>query len=738
MAKGVSLKDNPSALRALVSAQKADALAATQSAKLTLERERADRYYFGDMSADLPAEEGRSEAISSDVSDTVEGMLPHLIDIVAGADEVVRFEPVGPGDEDQAQQETDYVNHVFMNENDGFRILYDFAKDGLLGKNGVVKVWWEEKEEEEREDYYDLTDDQFAMLAQTVVMSEGGLEIIAHSQRQDEKIGPDGQMMPYTCHDVTVLQTRKQKQARVLGVPPEEFGIERNARDIKSCNYTFHDVVTKTRADLIGEGYDEDQVMKIPEYTGIQTPETLARDSVWEHATGGASTSNNAAQNVRVTEHYVRMDYEGNGKPRLYKVVTGGDDGEILRKNGKEDVVEWDVMPFASWTPIPVSHRFFGRSVADLVIPIQREKTALKRGALDNLYMVAAPRVEVPENVAGPNTLDDLLVARPGGIVRTKGEGGLNWQVTPPIVDSIFPALQYLDADLESKTGLGKQTQGIDADALQNQSATAVNQVFTASQMRLKMIARNLAQGVRDIFWLLHQVIQKNANEAAQVYLGAKWTAVDPRDWKTRNHLTIHVALGTGSKAQQFAQVMAIGNVQKELLAGGKGHMVGDDKLFNTAAQLTRIMGHKNPDQFFDDPTATDPRTGQLLHPPQLPAPDPKIQVAQMQVQAKQQETAQQAQLDQQRAQNDFAYQQMQVRMDAALAQFKAELDAKLSLVGVHMKTVEQHQQIQHEHQSHQLDVAKTVLGMHQAQQTHEQKLELAEKTAKNKPKVHA
>ena len=54
------------------------------------------------------------------------------MDIFAGSDEVVRFEPVGPEDEAAAQQETDYVNHVFMQQNPGFMILYSFIKDALL------------------------------------------------------------------------------------------------------------------------------------------------------------------------------------------------------------------------------------------------------------------------------------------------------------------------------------------------------------------------------------------------------------------------------------------------------------------------------------------------------------------------------------------------------------------------------------------------------------------------------
>src|SRR5262249_44817134 len=348
-----------------------------------------------------------------------------------------------------------------------------------------------------------------------------------------------------------------------------------------------------------------------------------ARDTVEEHFSADAGGLNAAARLVRITEHYVRMDYEGQGRPCLYQVITGGEQGEILRKDGKDCVTPFDAMPFAATTAVPVTHRFFGRSIADLVMPLQREKTALKRGALDNLYLHNNPRVEVAEANAGPNTLDDLLVSRPGGVVRTKTAGGLNWQVVPDITTSIYPMLQYLDAELETRTGLSKQSQGIDANALQNQSATAVAQVFSASQMRVKLIARIMAEGVRDIFALLHGTIRKHGQQRQTVRLRNAWINVDPRDWKTRDDMTINVGLGSGGKAQQFAQTMAIANIQKELVAAGKANLVGDRELYNTAAELTRIMGHKNPDRFFNDPTAKDPRSGQLLHAPPAPSPPP-------------------------------------------------------------------------------------------------------------------
>ncbi|WP_315586277.1 MULTISPECIES: hypothetical protein [Bradyrhizobium] len=177
----IMAKMSTSDLKAMLASEKADALAALSAARLAEERADAMDYYLGDMRKDMPAQDGRSRAVSTDVADTIEGLMPSLMDIFAGSDEVVRFEPVGPEDEAAAQQETDYVNHVFMQQNPGFMTLYSFVKDALLSKVGVVKVWWEEREEESRETYYDLTDDQFALLAQAVTESNGAMKIIEHT-----------------------------------------------------------------------------------------------------------------------------------------------------------------------------------------------------------------------------------------------------------------------------------------------------------------------------------------------------------------------------------------------------------------------------------------------------------------------------------------------------------------------------------------------------------------------------
>ena len=340
-------------LRALLAAEKADALSAMAASKLSEERAAALDYYLGDMSRDMPAPDGRSKAVSTDVADTVEGLMPALMDIFTSGDEVVRFEPVGPEDVAAAEQETDYVNHVFMQQNAGFIVLYSFIKDALLSKVGIVKVWWETREEHERETYYDLDDAAFAIIA-----ADPGVEIVAHTERRpanseiagSEEAHPDSPpaISHSLLHDVTVRTTRTRQCARVEGVPPEEFGIARNARSIRDTDYCFHDVL-RSEARLIAQGYDREQIKRLPSHGVADTIEAQARDTVNEGTQKqGDEGHNTASRLIRVTEHYVRMDYEGNDllsedgrkRPdaRLYRVTTGGE-GEVLKRDGAPDVI---------------------------------------------------------------------------------------------------------------------------------------------------------------------------------------------------------------------------------------------------------------------------------------------------------------------------------------------------------------------------------------------------------------
>jgi hypothetical protein len=651
-------------LKAMLASERADALAAVSASKLSSERADAMDYYLGDMTHDMPSPEGRSRAVSTDVADTIEGLMPSLMEIFCGGDEVVRFDPVGPEDVGAAEQETDYVNHVFMQANPGFLILYSFVKDALLSKVGVVKVWWEERTREERETYYDLPDDGYAILA-----ADPDIEIVAHSARPAvaSSEGDESLEGAPLLHDVECVRARSAAGVKIEPVPPEEFGISRNARSLRECDYAFHKVLL-TPAKLIAQGYDKAQIDALPTYSNITNTEEVQRDTVNEYQYNG-DENNKAARRIEVTEHYVRMDYEGDGKAGLYQVTSGGSQGDILTRDGKPDIRPIDEIPFAAMTPVIVTHRFFGRSIADLVMDIQRIKTALLRSMLDNAYLANNPRVEVAEQFASPETLDDLLVSRPGGIVRTRQPGGLNWQQVPSIAAQVFPIMEYMDATREFRTGVTRQGQGIDANSLLNQSATAVNQVFTAAQARMRLIARIFAEtGIRDLFRLVHATIRKHGDQAQTFRLRNQWATVDPREWKTRNDMTVHVGLGTGGKSEQLAHIMSIIGLQREALVAGKSNLVTDQNLYNAARQATRLVGLPNVDQFFTDPTTQ-------------PAPQARSDPEMIKAQTHAAQSQRQMQLTAAKQQADTQHEAARMQADAALAQQKVEHQQRMALL---------------------------------------------------------
>jgi len=229
--------------------------------------------------------------------------------------------------------------------------------------------------------------------------------------------------------------------------------------------------------------------------------------------------------------------------------------------------------------------------------------------------------------------------------------------------------MEYMDATREFRTGVTRQAQGIDANSLLNQSATAVNQVFTAAQARMRLIARIFAEtGIRDLFRLVHATIRKHGDQAQTFRLRNQWSTVDPREWKSRNDMTVHVGLGTGGKSEQLAHIMSIIALQREALVGGKSNLVSDQNLYNAARQATRLVGLPNVDQFFTDPATQ-------------PAPQARSDPEMIKAQAHAEQSQQQMQLTAAKQQADTRHEAARMQADAALAQQKFEHQQRMALL---------------------------------------------------------
>ena len=591
---------------------------------LSESRKKSLEYYLGDK---LGTEiDGRSQVVSTDVSDTIESILPNLLRIFTASDKVVKCEPVTAEDVPMADQATAYLNHVFYKENNGFQLLYNFFKDALIEKNGFLKIYWDESESVEFETYQNLsledkealedTKDEIEFIEEEEIEDEASKEQFEKAIEQYEAQGlemPEMEVPDFVLYNCKIKRTKKTGKIKVESVPPEEFLIDRNAKTIEDAEFVSHKVLI-SRSDLIAMGYDEDEVNNLPASSDdiYNTENTVRQGDVDEYLTDNYAQGQNTK--VLIYESYVKYDYDEDGIAELRKIVSAGDDGSMVLEN-----MPCDNIPFVTVTPIPMPHRFYGRSVSELVEDIQLMKSTVMRQLLDNMYLTNNNRVAVMDGMVN---MDDLLTTRPGGVVRTKQPPNQVMQPlqSQPISQQAFPMLSYLDTVREARTGITKSAQGLDADTLNSKTATGVNTLMTQTQMRSELIARIFAEtGVKDLFRKIFELMVKYQDREKVVMLNNQYIPVKPTEWKDKFNISIVVGLGTGSKEQQTVMLNSIleRQIQAFQLQGGKEMpMVSLKNIYNTLSKVIENAGLKNVENYF-----VDPDIGKQMMPPPQPPP---------------------------------------------------------------------------------------------------------------------
>lgn len=481
---------------------------------------------------------------------------------------------------------------------------------------------------------------------------------------------------PPTLHKVKLARKFKRGHARVEAVPPEEFSVSRSAKlgAMQAVDYCAH-TTRKPEYVLIDEfGFDEDTIATLPDSDFDDEEEAQARDTVSDRTDGtGASNLNRSNRLIEVTEHYTRLKYDDDGKVRLYRITTAGESGTILRRDGKPAIDRIDEVPFATITPFPMTHRFFGRSLADHVMDLQRIKTAIVRALLDNMYLANNGRTEVSAEHAGKHTIDDLLTNRPGGIVRTLRPGGLIPIPNSEIGSFGYPLLEYWDKEREVRTGVSRQGQGLGSDSLKNVGQEVLLSMFNMAQAKMRLIARIFAEtGIRDMFLLLHAITRREATKADTVRLRGQWVEIDPNAWRRRDDMTVSVGLGSGSKPQQIAFLSSLLGLQQEAMQFPELGLVKPKHLYNTIKRMVEANGFKSADPFVDNPDDA---------PPMPPGPEPE-DPAMMEVQARLALEAEQsqtgAQIEAERVQLEHTARLREIEVDAQLRREQMMLEAQL------------------------------------------------------------
>jgi len=615
--------------------------------------------------------EGKSQIVTGEVAEAIDGALPSLVRIFTGSDNIVVFEPQGPQDEASAKQATDYCNWVFTKDNAGVAILHDWFKDALMQKNGIVKAYWEDKEDLTKERYFDLSDDELAML-----MSDETMEIVEQDTTEFPIYDPMGQPvfdptgMPVmgSTHNVVVQKRKKSGKVTIENVPPEEFLISKKARTIADSPFVAHRQML-TRSDLIAMGFNKKQVESLQMDDALAyTPERVARYSAGEQPYQ-VQTDDPSMQEIEVFECYVKTDMDGKGIATLTQVFYASN--EILQdEKGKEMVEEVDYVPFHSICPIPIPHKFFGNSLADRTTDLQLIKTTITRQMLDNLYLTNNARVVAVE---GQVNLDDLLTSTAGGVIRAKSQGAVQQLVVQNVAQAAFPMLQYLDTVQSKRTGVSDASQGLDPAILQNVTAAAVASMQQAGAGKIELMARIFAEtGVKSLFQGILHLLCKYQDKARMVRMRGEFVEFDPRTWANQYDVSINVGLGAGNRQEQMAMLSMVLAKQEQLIAqyGPANPYVSPAQYRSTLGRMVEIAGFKDSSEFYKPIT---PEQDQMLSnpPPQQQQVPPEVQAIMARTQAE-------IQSNQAKAQADIQLKQQQMQIDMQMSQQKAAAEMQM------------------------------------------------------------
>jgi hypothetical protein len=606
-------------LQGVVSAEITDAISFIDD-DIGGNRALATEYYYGLPFGD--EEDGRSQVVSMDVRDTVQGILPSLMRIFFGPERVVEFMPQGPEDIANADQATDYVDFIFKRDNPGYKILHSAFKDALVRKCGIVKYWWDESVEVSAESFSMLDEQSMMML-----IENPDVEISAVREYPVPGVMPMNEAQaimtpPPMMYDVEIKRRIKSGKVKIEALPPEEFLIDRRAKSIDEATFVGHRTM-KTVSDLVAMGYDYEEMVEV---AGNGNDFDNNQEYTARNPFAVISTANNgdpSSKSVLYIEGYLKVDFDGDGIAEMRRICTVGTGNKVLRNEIVSD------RQFADFCPDPEPHTFFGMCPADVVMDIQRIKSNVQRGILDSLAQSIHPRTAIVE---GQANMEDVLNTEVGAVIRMRAPGMVQPFTTPFVGQAAFPMLDYLDDIKQTRTGISKAAAGLDADALQSTTKAAVSATVNAAHQHIEMIARTFAEtGLRKLFTGILKLVVENQDRARMIRLRNTFVPIDPRSWDSKMDVTVNVGVGDGTIEDRINILNQVAMRQEMLLkeTGVNNPVVSVQQYTNTLTKLLQLAGIKDSQNYFNQL----PADYQLPQPPES-KPTAEEMLAQVQAQS--------------------------------------------------------------------------------------------------------
>ena len=607
-----------------------------RSSDLADEQAVAIDFYEGKPFGD--EEPGRSQVVVPVVQEVVDYMGVSVLRTFVSGDRVVEFEPRDEDTADVVEEATEGVNYAFMREQDGYKVLHDWLKTGLIERLCAVETMCIEDEKRTRRTLT-VSEDELAL------MVGDGAPIIQVTDNGD------GSFV------VKLEEVRKRKRYVDMPIPNYEFLFSPRTRHEDESEYLCHRT-QKSLSDLIEMGFDRAVVESLPAYDNANLDER--EDATWDDEWNTAANDRiPGLRKVTLRKEYARIDYDGDGVAELLRVYRV--DRTIL------EAEEVDEQPFVVFTPFPRAHRMVGNSLADKVMDIQRNKSVILRQSFDAMYQANDPKLWLDETTITDTTIEDLLTKGPGVIVRGRGAPPQP-MITPVDISKSLTMLEYLSGEQESRTGITRLNQGLDADAM-NKTATGMALQSAQGQQMEEFVARNFAEALARLFMKKLRLMIEHG-EPLMMRVDGEFKQANPSLWTDDVGVTIRVGLGSGKREARLAARMQVAQMQAQAYAEGTG-LVDEKRLYNTGAGIVRDSGLGDPNDFFIDPDSEDfqqPEKG-----------DPEAAKAMAEVEKARAKAAVDLQIARENMEGEMQIARERMREEIKLAREKAFLEAGIA-----------------------------------------------------------
>jgi hypothetical protein len=589
-----------------------------QDGTLSPIRTEAQSYYDREPYGD--EQEGSSQVVTSEFQDVVEGIMPGLMEVFAGGDQVVQFIPEAAGQEKFAEEASDYVSHCFMQKNNGFVLLYGMIKDALMSRLGGLMVDLEDCDEAKTVEARGLPQSAIDLIVAKAKEQDAELEM-ALVQDEAPAVNPDsGAPFSEPTFSGPITITRRSQKVVCESLAPEDILFTPTARDQDKCSYQGY-MQRTTASALVKLGMTWDEVRDLRS-DRADTPEEDQRTDSAAAAAPERQDDDDSERVLWLVVAYVKADFDGSGISTMERVLYAHAGGQAARIIEREP---WDgPAPIVLASPILMPHAIVGRSLFDQTKDLQQVGSVLTRGFLNNLYQVNTPRPIVDDQVL----LDTMLDWTPGTPVRLKAgarasDGHVAWLQVPSIMADALNGLEYMATVRENRTGTSRHNQGLEADSL-NKTKGGMQMLMSAGAQRQKLTALVLAQtAIARIYRLIYIAQKKAATGPVEYWSQGKFRTVDPTKWPPVMDLTVNVGLGTGNTQQELEHLMVLASVQEKLVAlqgGAGGPFVMPENIANLAQKIAEKLGFKTPGMFFQPADKVTEIAQQ-----QQPKPDPEM-----------------------------------------------------------------------------------------------------------------